>query len=128
MASRQIFRRHAGATALAAVMGFVAATALAADLAAPEVPPVVAEDAGVACTLDDPFAHAATAAALPWPSVWLGHFSGGRPYADGAGNSLVDWRDEKVCFATRARCEAWIAALRRSYSDPEGYWTCLFLR
>lgn len=128
MPLRRIVRPRTGATALAAAMSFIAAAASAADLAAPEGPPLVSEDVGVACTLDDPFAHAATAEALPWASVWLGHFSGGRPFSDGTGRILVDWRDEKVCFASRALCEAWIAARRRSYSDPEGDWTCLFLR
>ncbi len=128
MASCQTFRLPAGAAALAGFVSLLAAAAFAADVAEPDYPAAVPEGAGVVCTLMDPFALAASAATLPWPSVWLGHFSGGRPYADGTGRTLVDWRDEKVCFATRAYCEAWIAELRRSYSDPEGDWTCLFLR
>jgi hypothetical protein len=102
--------------------------AFAADVAAPDAPRPVPEDTSIACRLDDPFAHAATAEALPWPSVWLGHFSGGHPYTDGSGRTLVDWRDEKVCFPTRELCETWIADRRATFSDPEGNWTCLFLR
>jgi hypothetical protein len=128
MASRQGFWLHARVPALATLASLLASAAFAADVAEPEFPPGVPDGAGIVCTLDDPFALAATAATLPWPSVWLGHFSGGRPYSNGTGRTLVDWRDEKVCFASRSVCEAWIAALRRSYSDPEGDWTCLFLR
>lgn len=128
MASRQIARLRAGAAALAAVVSLASATANAADVALPEGATAIPDGAGVACTLDDPFTLAAAAATLPWPSVWFGHFSGGRPYTDGTGRTLVDWRDERVCFATQGQCEAWIADRRRSYSDPEGDWTCLFLR
>jgi hypothetical protein len=128
MLSRNVLRRLAGAAALAAVVSAPEATATAADIAGSEGPSGIPQGAGVVCTLNDPFALAASAATLPWPSVWLGHFSGGRPYADGTGRTLVDWRDEKVCFETKAQCDAWIAHLRRSYSDPEGDWTCLFLR
>lgn len=128
MASRRNFRLHARASALAAGVTMLASAADAADLAVPEISPGIPEGVGIVCTLNDPFARAATAATLPWNSVWLGHFSGGRPYSDGAGRTLVAWRDEKVCFASRALCEAWVADLRRSYSDPEGDWTCLFLR
>jgi hypothetical protein len=125
MLSRRRFRRAAGAALAASLL---AGVAFAADLALPEGPAAIQGDVGVVCTLDDPLALAATAASLPWPTVWLGHFSGGRPYTDGTGRTLVDWRDEKVCFATKAQCDSWIAALRRSYSDPEGDWTCLYLR
>ncbi len=128
MASRRSFRLLAGAAVLAACVSLRTATASAADFAEPEGPSVIPEGAGVVCTLMDPFALAASAATLPWSSVWLGHFSGGRPYSDGDGRILVDWRDEKVCFESRTACEAWIAALRPSFSDPEGDRTCLFLR
>ncbi len=69
-----------------------------------------------------------TAAELPWHSVWLGHFSGGRPYSDGYGHTLIDWRDEKFCFPERRECQAWVRELRQDYHRPEGYWTCLLLR
>jgi len=128
MASRQAFRLHARAAALAVLVSLRAGAAFAADVAVPDDPAAIPEGVGVVCTLNDPFALAATAATLPWPSVWLGHFSGGHPATASIGRTFVDWRDEKVCFATRALCEAWVADLRRSYSDPEGDWTCLFLR
>jgi hypothetical protein len=41
---------------------------------------------------------------------------------------LVDWLDDKVCFASRSECIAWVKTLRRSYHRPEGYWTCLLIR
>jgi hypothetical protein len=109
-------------------MSFIAADGRAADFAPPTYATPDLEAAGVACTLNDPFTLAATAATLPWPSVWFGHFSGGRPYSDGTGRILIDWRNEHVCFADRSQCKAWIAEMRRSYSEPEGEWTCLFLR
>ncbi|MGH6834053.1 MAG: hypothetical protein ACREC9_00565 [Methylocella sp.] len=86
---------------------------------------------GVACSVGAPFwaPPAATAEDLPWASVWLGHFSGGRPYKDARyGLTLIDWLDLKVCFPTRRGCQAWTARLRRAYHRPEGYWTCLLLR
>ncbi|WP_036258757.1 hypothetical protein [Methylocapsa aurea] len=86
-------------------------------------------DFGVACSIGaPPWAPPITAETLPWRSVWFGHFSGGRPFAGPYGQALVDWRDEKVCFPTRASCRAWIHELRRAYHRPEGYWTCLLLR
>jgi len=99
---------------------------------APGPPPVpdFLESDGVPCSAGAPFwaPPAATAAVLPWPSVWLGHFSGGRPYTDAYGQTLVDWRDEKHCFPSRRLCNTWIGDLRRAYHRPEGYWTCLLLR
>jgi hypothetical protein len=85
---------------------------------------------GVACQVGAPFWEppAATAEDLPWASVWLGHFSGGRHFKDGNGQTFIDWRDDKVCFPSRHECQAWIASLRRAYHRPEGYWTCLLLR
>ncbi len=85
---------------------------------------------GIPCSVGAPFwaPPAATAAELPWPSVWLGHFSGGRPYQDAFGLTLVDWLDEKVCFPSRSACNAWVKNLRRAYRRPEGYWTCLLIR
>ncbi|MCI0598459.1 MAG: hypothetical protein L0Y60_02900 [Beijerinckiaceae bacterium] len=89
-----------------------------------------ADHAGVPCSVGAPFWEppAATAAELPWPSVWLGHFSGGRHFTNAYGVTLVDWRDEKVCFPTQRECLAWIAGLRHAYHRPEGFWTCLVLR
>jgi hypothetical protein len=70
----------------------------------------------------------ATAEDLPWASVWLGHFSGGRRFEDGNGQTFIDWRDDKLCFPSRQKCQAWIAGLRRAYRRPEGFLTCLLLR
>jgi hypothetical protein len=85
---------------------------------------------GVPCAVGAPFwaPPAATAADLPWPSVWLGHFSGGRPFINDYGQYLIDWRDERLCFALRRECQAWIRGMRRAYHRPEGFWTCLLLR
>jgi hypothetical protein len=106
----------------------------AADWAFGPAPLVSEEDlgrAGIPCSAGAPFwaPPAATAEELPWPSVWLGHFSGGRPYWDPYYDlTLIDWLDLKVCFPARRACEAWVNGLRRAYHQPEGYWTCLLLR
>jgi hypothetical protein len=85
---------------------------------------------GVACSIGAPFwaPPATTAEDLPWRSVWFGHFSGGRPYAGATGQTLVEWHDDKLCFASRQNCQAWIASQRRAYRRPEGFWTCVLLR
>ena len=110
----------------------LASVSYAADWASGPPPPAAADywEKGVPCSIGAPFwaPPMATAAVLPWRSVWLGHFSGGRPYAAGNGQTLIDWRDEKVCFPARQQCQAWIRSLRRAYHRPEGYWTCLLLR
>jgi hypothetical protein len=113
---------------LAAGFAFIAGASQAADIAETAGPKQLPENAGVVCTLDDPFMRAATAATLPWQSVWLGHFSGGRPYKDDLGRTLIDWRDEKVCFASQSVCRAWLKAMRRYYPDPQGWVTCMLLR
>jgi hypothetical protein len=85
---------------------------------------------GVACQVGAPAwsPPVATAEDLPWASVWLGHFSGGRHFEDGNRQTFIDWRDDKLCFPSRQKCQAWIAGLRRAYRRPEGFWTCLLLR
>lgn len=90
----------------------------------------VTDYGGIPCSVGAPFwaPPAATAEELPWRSVWLGHFSGGRRYEDVTGLTLIDWLDEKVCFPSRHPCQDWIGRLRRAYHRPEGYWTCLLLR
>jgi hypothetical protein len=111
---------------IAALLSFCGA-GHAAGLASGAAPPAAV---GVACQVGAPFwaPPAATAEDLPWASVWLGHFSGGRHFKDGNGQTFIDWRDDKVCFPSRQKCQAWIAGLRRAYHRPEGYWTCLLLR
>ena len=85
---------------------------------------------GAACSVGAPVwsPPVATAEDLPWASVWLGHFSGGRRFDDGNGQTFIDWRDDKHCFPSRQKCQAWIAGLRRAFRRPEGFWTCLLLR
>jgi hypothetical protein len=85
---------------------------------------------GVACSVGAPIWSplVVTAEDLPWASVWLGHFSGGRRFEGGNGQTFIDWRDDKFCFPSRQKCQAWIAGVRRAYRRPEGFWTCLLLR
>ena len=62
-------------------------------------------------------------------SVWQGHFSGGYSHYLGTGESIVlDWRDEKLCFASRRSCDRYVHAMRRDFHRPEGYFTCLSIR
>jgi hypothetical protein len=64
-----------------------------------------------------------------FPSVYLGHFSGGASQYSGPGGSIfLDWRDEKLCFPTRRTCNRWVASMRRDFHHPEGYYTCLTIR
>ncbi len=64
-----------------------------------------------------------------FPSVWLGHFSGGFSHYAGPGSAVVlDWRDEKLCFPGRRACDYYIADMRRDYHRPEGEYTCLPIR
>ena len=64
-----------------------------------------------------------------FPSVWLGHFTGGYSHYLGEGGSIVlDWRDEKLCFPSDGSCKRYIKAMRRDFHRPEGYFTCLPLR
>jgi hypothetical protein len=93
-------------------------------------PPPAWPEGGVACSIGQPFwiPSGPTAEVLPWPSVYYGHFSGGRPYIDAYGQTIVDWRDDHVCFPTRQQCRAWVSASYRFYHRPEGYRGCLLLR
>ncbi|MGH6846141.1 MAG: hypothetical protein ACREC0_01500 [Methylocella sp.] len=116
---------------VAAFLSFCGA-GIAADWAFGPPPSAAADypENGVPCSIGAPFwaPPAATAEDLPWASVWLGHFSGGRHFKDGNGQTFIDWRDDKLCFPSRQKCQAWIAGARRAYHRPEGYWTCLLLR
>ncbi|MDQ6868992.1 MAG: hypothetical protein M3178_11530 [Pseudomonadota bacterium] len=117
---------------IAALLSFCGA-GHAAGSASGTLSPAAREDPasfGVACSIGAPVwaPPAATAEDLPWASVWLGHFSGGRPFEAGNGQTFIDWRDDKRCFPARQKCQAWIAGLRRAYRRPEGFWTCLLLR
>lgn len=144
MASRRIFNALAGVLALIASPSF-SASAGPFDLgpnfglnaipwgigAQPLSPEEAPETAGIPCSIGappwtPPWERRITAQILPWPSVWFGHFSGGRP--DPVFYGEVDWRDERICFATKARCQSWIAGMRRAFHRPEGYWTCTPLR
>ena len=57
--------------------------------------------------------------------LWLGHFTGGKRIAAGAG---IDWRDEYGCFTSRRDCQVWWSGLRRVYRHVEGHGTCMALR
>jgi hypothetical protein len=100
----------------------------AADTA--EGPAANAPYGGVACSIGQPFwvPSRETAETLPWPSVYLGHFSGGRPYQVPDGRTLVDWRNEYVCFPTSGQCRAWVRESYKTHHRPEGYRACLLLR
>jgi hypothetical protein len=117
---------------IAALLSFCGA-GRAAGSASGTPSPAAGEDPasfGAACQVGAPVwaPPAATAEDLPWASVWLGHFSGGRRFEAGNGLTVIDWRDEKVCFPSRRLCQAWVRGLRRAYRRPEGFWTCLLLR
>jgi hypothetical protein len=120
--------RRATAMAICAVVCALSSLSLAADYDYGPPPPW--PEGGVACSIGQPFwiPSGPTAEVLPWPSVYYGHFSGGRPYVDAYGQTLIDWRDEHVCFPTRAECRAWVHASYRYYHQPEGYRGCLLLR
>ncbi|MGH6813977.1 MAG: hypothetical protein ACREDM_17115 [Methylocella sp.] len=117
---------------VAAFLSFCGAGQAAASASGTASPAAGGDPAsvGVACQVGAPVwaPPAATAEDLPWTSVWLGHFSGGRRFEAGNGQTLIDWRDDKLCFPSRQKCQAWIAGLRRAYRRPEGFWTCLLLR
>jgi hypothetical protein len=101
--------------------GLTVAPVQAADLG-----PVLLEASpavGVPCAFED----GGPTIALPWPSVWLGHFSGGR-FIQAAYGRALDWQDEKVCFPSRASCSRWISQQRHAFHNPEGFWTCLMIR
>ena len=75
---------------------------------------------GVAC--QDPIVQS-------FPSVWLGHFTGGYSHYLGEGGPIVlDWRDEKLCFPSVRDCNAYMREMRRDFHRPEGYFTCLPIR
>jgi hypothetical protein len=114
---RQMLR----ALALVAVCGFSASPGQAADLGFSPGPVVPVE--GVPCIFED----WGPVISLPWPSVWLGHFAGGH-FVNTAYGPVLDWKDEKVCFPSKASCNRWIGANRRAFHHPEGYWTCLPIR
>ena len=104
-----------GAAALAFVVA--APAARSADLV---VPGLAAPEVGVAC--EDPVVQA-------FPSVWLGHFTGGYSHYLGEGGAIVlDWRDEKLCFPSNRSCSHYIKEMRRDFHRPEGYFTCLPIR
>ena len=64
-----------------------------------------------------------------FPSVWLGHFSGGRSFYPWPGSAIaLDWRDEKLCFPSQSTCNRYVHAMRRDFHRPEGYFTCLPIR
>jgi len=63
-----------------------------------------------------------------WPSVWLGHFAGGRFTEDAYGHPVLDWHNEKVCFSSHASCRHWIAENHRALHNPEGDQGCVFIR
>ena len=99
---------------LAATMMLARAADIAVMRAAPDDLEGVACDGPVAKTFD---------------SVWLGHFSGGYSHYLGEGGPIVlDWRDEKLCFASLKTCRHHIAEMRRDFHRPEGYFTCLPIR
>lgn len=106
------------AAAFLVVIG-AAAGARAADLDVYRVIPALPTD-GVPC--ESPEVQA-------FPSVWRGHFTGGYSHYLGPGHTIaLDWRDETLCFPSRGTCGGHIAAMRRDFHRPEGYFTCLPIR
>jgi hypothetical protein len=122
-----IVRQMARAIAIAAMLGLSgmslsATSGQAADLGTLLVP-VAPPSAGVPCIFED----WGPTIALPWPSIWLGHFAGGH-FIKTAYGPFLEWKDEKVCFPSKAWCNRWIATNRRIFHRPEGDWTCLPIR
>lgn len=119
--------RFAGA---AITLAGVAALVSAARAADAPLGPV----GGAPCSIGQPFWVPSQVSAQElaetqgWPSVYYGHFSGGRPYIDSLGRTIIDWRDEHVCFPTSRECRAWISASYGSHHQPEGYRSCTLLR
>lgn len=74
------------------------------------------------------FAAPVAAGGAPSPSVWLGHFSGGRNLAPGADPMPIDWVDVKLRFASSGACARWQKDMRRAYPTYEGWTTCLLIR
>ncbi len=110
-------RLRVALTSAAALACLAATPVLSADLV---VPGVGVPEVGVAC--EDPVVQA-------FPSVWLGHFTGGYSHYLGEGGAIVlDWRDEKLCFPSNGSCSRYIKEMRRDFHRPEGYFTCLPIR
>ena len=65
--------------------------------------------------------------AADWPSVWLGHFAGGRIAPAYSGERVLDWQDRYFCFPSRAACAAWQKSMAAAYRGLEGYRTCLVI-
>ncbi len=123
---RQVWR----AAMIAGLVGFMGGAPMgipaeAADLGPYAEPGYVAPPPteGVPCV----FEEGGPDIVLPWRSVWLGHFSGGR-FAPAAYGTELNWKDEKVCFPSQGSCNRWISANRRAFHHPEGFWTCLPIR
>jgi hypothetical protein len=113
------------AAAIVSLAGLMGAPALAADLGVYGAP-----DAGAAVAwggADCLFEDGGPDISFPWPSIWLGHFSGGLTPQTTYGQPLV-WKNEHACFPSKVSCDRWIAANRREYHNPEGHWTCLPIR
>lgn len=116
MLSKPLKIRHAAAAAI--LLAVSAVPVRAADLDVYMRPPLATY--GVAC--EGPEVQS-------FPSVYLGHFTGGASqYSGTAGSILLDWHDEKLCFPTRRMCDRWVASMRRDFHHPEGYYTCLTIR
>ena len=64
----------------------------------------------------------------PFRDVWLGHFAGGRWVPDAFGAKVIDWRDEHVCFTSRATCETWQRRMKAAFNRIGGYRTCVRIR
>jgi len=64
----------------------------------------------------------------PFRDVWLGHFTGGRWVRGPYGDKVMDWRDDHVCFASRARCDIWQGRMRAAFHQIGGYRTCIRIR
>lgn len=110
-------RLTAAATILVLAASACAAPVRAADL---EGGAMAAPLEGLPC--ESPEVHG-------FPSVWLGHFSGGYSHDLGPGQQIVlDYRDEKLCFPSQRSCNRYIAEMRRDFHRPEGYFTCLPIR
>lgn len=64
----------------------------------------------------------------PLPSLWRGHFSGGRNADPQADFVALDWADKVEFFPDDGSCRRWINKLKAQYRTYEGFKGCIRIR